>query len=239
MNPDIPETILCYKFSFNDGTEKEFTIKLDSQTMGLMVVPKPEPPPEWAKLEFNRCPNCPLDPQQHQYCPIAVNIPELIDFFKNSLSYENADVEITSKQRKYVKNVSLQDGISSILGIYMVTSGCPVMDKLRPMVSNHLPFANSRETMYRVISMYLFAQYFLYKQNQTPDWDLKNLVKIYENIEIVNTSFSRRIRTISTKDASINAMIILNCLASTTIMSIDENMLDEIEALFHPYLSCS
>ena len=51
--------------------------------------------------------------------------------------------------------------VFSLIGIYMVTSGCPIMDKLRPMARFHLPFASTEETIYRAISTYLLGQYFL------------------------------------------------------------------------------
>tara|TARA_B100000686_G_scaffold86198_1_gene93073 strand:- start:90 stop:251 length:162 start_codon:yes stop_codon:yes gene_type:complete len=44
-------------------------------------------------------------------------------------------------ERCYVEHTTMTEAVSSLLGIYMVTSGCPVMDKLRPMVRFHLPLA--------------------------------------------------------------------------------------------------
>jgi hypothetical protein len=118
----------------------------------------------------------------------------------------------------------------------MVTSGCPVMDKLRPMVRTHLPFATREETMYRVLSMYLLAQYFLYKDGQKPDWDLENLGGIYEEIHTVNKSFCQRLLDIHIKDASLNAVVLLDSFAMFTSYSLEVNRLDEIKRLFHAYL---
>lgn len=118
----------------------------------------------------------------------------------------------------------------------MVTSGCPVMDKLRPMVRTHLPFATGEETMYRVLSMYLLAQYFLYKEGQRPDWDLKNLAEIYEAIHTVNKSFCQRLSGIHIKDASLNAVAQLDNFADITSFSLEINRLDQIKRLFHAYL---
>ncbi len=89
------------------------------------------------------------------------------------------------------------------MGIYMVTSGCPVMGKLKPMVKFHLPFASGEETSYRMVTMYLLAQFFKYKNGKEPDWDLKNLVKIYDN-----------------------------CFADQIIFSITENVLKQFAGLF-------
>ena len=117
----------------------------------------------------------------------------------------------------------------------MVTSGCSIMEKLKPMVRYHLPFATEEETRYRVISMYVLAQYFLFKRGKTVDWELKKLVDIYDDIQTVNKHFCKRLATIQSKDASINALIVLDCFADFVRFSINKKMLDEIEFLFNAY----
>ena len=53
----------------------------------------------------------------------------------------------------------VQMGVSSLLGVIMTTSGCPIMAQLKPMVRFHLPFASLEETIFRMVSMHLVAQY--------------------------------------------------------------------------------
>ena len=130
----------------------------------------------------------------------------------------------------------MQQALSSLLGIYMVTSGCLVMDRLRPMVRFHLPFATLEETNYRVISMYLMAQYFRRKRGLRPDWELKGLVPIYEAIQTVNKSFLARLNELKGKDANANALVILDSFAGYVTFSINTDLLDEVEGLFKPYL---
>ena len=224
-----------YKFTLSDGNIKEFDVELDSETLSL-TGKKKRSYPEWTRLPYHKCPNCPLSDAQNPQCPIAANLVDLVEFFKNSISHDEVDIEVTTEARRYVKRTSLQSGISSLIGIHMVTSGCPVMDKLRPMVRTHLPFATGEETMYRVLSMYLLAQYFLYKEGQRPDWDLKNLAEIYEEIHTVNKSFCQRLSGIHIKDASLNAVAQLDNFADITSFSLEINRLDQIKRLFHAYL---
>lgn len=226
---------LRYLFTFENGTYKEFTIRLNSRSLSAIAAEK-ESYPEWTELKFHQCPTCPLSPEQHKYCPIAVNLVDVVDFFRDSISHDKADVLVETEARGYVKRTTLQQGISAMIGIYMVTSGCPVMDKLRPMVRTHLPFATVEETMYRVLSMYLLAQYFLYKQGKEPDWDLKKLVNIYSDIAIVNKHFRERLSAINVNDATVNALVNLNCFADFTAFAIEENRLEDIELLFQAYL---
>jgi len=223
-----------YRFIFGRGLEKEFNVKLDNKTLNLIQTKK-ESYPKWTELKYLKCSNCPLDENQHLFCPIAIDLVGLVDFFRDMISYIEVDLLIQSEERRYIKHTTLQQGISSLVGIYMVTSGCPIMEKLKPMVRYHLPFATLRETQYRMISMYLLAQYFLHKRGKEPDWELKNLVKVYDDIRIVNKGFFQRLAHIKIKDATLNALIKLDMFAQHVSFSIDRNVLDEMEYLFYAY----
>ncbi len=224
-----------YKFNLSNGLQKQFSICL--KTPSFQLVQKPiKTYPSWTKLGYYQCPNCPLDPQENPYCPIAVNLVEVINFFKDYVSSDEAEIVIATQVREFRKMTSLQEGLSSIIGIYMVSSGCPVVDKLRPMVFTHLPFATTEETMYRAASMYLLAQYFLLKKGKTPELELKGLVEIYDNVNKVNHVFHKRLLSINPKDASLNALFHLNCFAAITTMSIMDDCLEELEGLFDAYL---
>ena len=235
MNEEKDELMrIEYHIQFEDGPTLDFDVNLDNTTLEL----KQEPPvnlPDWTKLSHEQCPHCPLSTEKHPRCPIAVNLLKIIDTFKDTISYSKVKVEIVTKARTYKKDTAAQDVLSSLIGIYMVTSGCPVMDKLRPMVRMHLPFATMEETTYRAITMHLMAQYFLYKKGKEPDWDLKHLVKIYEDVAEVNKAFLKRIKGIAKQDAGLNAIFRLNCYAMFTNMFLQEG-LGEIEKLFCVYL---
>jgi hypothetical protein len=224
-----------YIFALADGREKRFILRLQQPTLQLST-PRPDPLPDWTRLEHHGCPNCPLRPAEHPHCPIAANLADVIETFKDTVSIESADITIRSENRTYFKRADLQYGISALMGLYMTTSGCPVMDKLRPMVQTHLPFANIKETMFRAASMYLLAQFFIQKRGGQPDWELSKLVQIYDDVRVVNRAFSRRLRSINPQDASLNALANLDCFALATSFSIAEENLHEIESLFAAYL---
>ena len=129
----------------------------------------------------------------------------------------------------------MQSGLSSILGIIMVTSGCPTLDYLRPMVGTHLPFASIDESIYRAMSMYLLAQFTRAKNGLEPDWTLKGLSKIYAEIDNINISIVKRLRAATEEDASLNAVVILDSFAKLVPMSINGSF-GGMEDLFWPYL---
>lgn len=226
---------LNYRFKFENGKEREFIVELDEKTLDLIPAGERKYP-AWAELNQSKCPNCPLDPAQNPYCNVALNMIDLIEFFSDTLSYEPVNVEIKTTERSYSKQTNVQSGLSSLIGIYMPTSGCPILEKMKPMVRFHLPFASETETKYRAMTMYLMAQYLRLKNGKQPEWDLTNLVKIYEDIRIVNRSFCQRLTANTQKDASANAVIILDCFADAVAFTITANDLEELNNHFNAYL---
>ena len=221
-----------YTFEFPDGTEKKFEVLLSAKTLEL-VTKNDLPKPAWTKLKYQQCEHCPLG-DEHEYCPVAVNLSALVESFKDSVSYESTNVRVQTNERIYEKKTTLQKGLSSIIGMYMVTSDCPVMDKLRPMVRFHLPFGSLEETVYRAASMYLTAQYLLMRQGKTPDWDLRKLVEIYRAVNDVNRGISNRLASASEEDANTNAVVILSAYAEMIPFSIERH-LAELEYIFSEY----
>jgi hypothetical protein len=219
----------AYTFQFPNGTEQQFEVLLNPDTLELLS-PTDAPKPAWTKLKYHQCKNCPLG-DDVEYCPVAVNLSSLVERFKDSVSFENTTVKVRTAERTYEKDTALQKGLSSIIGIYMVTSNCPVMDALRPNVRFHLPFASMDETIYRAVSMYLMAQYFLMRKGKQPDWTLTHLAETYQAVAKVNQGMSDRIRHATAEDANVNAVIILSTQGGM-VPTYVEDSLAEMEHLF-------
>ena len=226
---------ITYRFRLDSGKEKRFEVNLDPATLALIPGGQ-TPPPAWARLGNRQCPQCPYKEQEHPYCPVARNLAGIIEEFRKDISFDEADISVTTENREFRKRAPLQNGISGLMGLVMATSGCPVLDKLRPMAYLHMPFPGAHETMYRAISMYLTAQYFVRRRGGKPDWDLADLVKIYEAVGGVNAAFADRLRTMEVEDATLNAIVSLDCFASMTSGSISYAALDDMERVFAAYL---
>ncbi len=224
------ELVFQYVFDYGDGKKKAFTIRLDGHTLNYLPDHEVRPT-EWARLENHQCENCPLDKIKHPFCPIAQNIVQILDSFDEDYSYEELMITVKTPARDYCARTSLQRGLSAMLGIYMVSSGCPIMANLKPMVRYHLPFATVEETVYRAASTYLLGQYFKYKRGDTPDWDLQELVRIYEEVQKVNVAMAARLRSSHAKDANINALIVLDVFAKELPQNI-EHSLENLSYLF-------
>jgi hypothetical protein len=225
---------IAYRFKLNGREEARFDLELDP--VSLSLAPAPGEPPDWTRLGNRQCPNCPLVASASPYCPIARNLAKVISEFARRISFEEADISISTEAREFRRRAPLQSGISSLIGVVMVTSGCPHMDLLRPMVYTHLPFASADETTYRAISMYLLAQYLRQQRGLRPDWELAGLVKTYQEISTVNKHFVERLKTMDLQDASLNAVVKLDCFAAMTTTIITAQALAGVERVFQPYL---
>lgn len=228
MNDKIYKII--YEFRFEDGKRKVFNIRINPETMNIIKKERKNNP-KWTRLEFNQCECCPLTVDAFTYCPIAVNISELVDEFKNVFSYKNCIVRCTAPERTYFKKTTITQGLFSILGVINATSECPIMSFFKPMARFHLPFSTVEETLVRATSIYLLRQYFDYQKGLMPDLDLKKFEAFYIKVKYVNEGILRRIKTVGTKDANKNAIILFHSLAQVFSMDINYR-LDTIRFLF-------
>lgn len=222
-----------YRFEFDNGDKENFIIRLDSHNL-TPVDPPPAKQPDWTLLDHKKCPHCPLASEAGRRCPLSARIVELADRFRSMAGHGRVDVRVETPERTYLKRCSIHEALAALLGIYMVTSECPVMAQLKPMIRYHLPFSTTYETMSRVASWYLLQQYFRSEKGQAPDWNLEDLARIYREIHMVNVSIADRLVDAEDEDASRNAAIHLDAFASLMTMAIEEGSVDEtVHELIH------
>jgi hypothetical protein len=209
-----------YQFQFDNGHIKDYRVALDHETLSMIPMASVSDPPEWVRLAYRPCSGCPLDPDIYDYCPIAVNIMDLVESFKKVFSYHDCTVVCETAERTYSKKTSVMEGLSAIFGVIMATSDCPVMEFLKPMARFHLPFATLEETTLRTTSMYLLAQYF--KNSNKPEMkiDFKALGNYYSKVQLVNEGLLGRINSVGSEDADKNALVILHSLSQFLSMEI-------------------
>ena len=207
-----------YRFKFSNREKKDYQIELDPVSISY-INKNPDFRPDWTRLGFHQCENCPLDTQKVLHCPVAVNLSSFVEYFKNEISHTEALVMVRTEERYSAKKISLQEGLYSIYGLIMSTSDCPNMDFLKPMARFHMPFASMEETVFRAVSSYLLEQYFSHKRGGSIDIQLKGLLNRYKEVEKVNIGFSNRLRAVTIGDADRNALSILDFLLRCSFLS--------------------
>jgi hypothetical protein len=208
---------LVYHFRFPDGRTESLDAGAGAPRTEL---------PHWTELGFHQCSNCPLSTAQTKHCPMAVRLVPLVALFEKVRSYDDVSAQVESDERTVTRRTSVQKVLRSLMGLLSASSDCPHIEFLKPMAHYHLPFSSREETVYRVVSTYLLAQYFLRQQGKAADAGLEGLKAHYRELQQVNQGMAARLGAIREEqgDSSVNALVLLDLFAHSLPDSIDADL---------------
>lgn len=224
-----------YEFTLADKGKEQFTLVFDAATVELVNAAGEKPPP-WTELTHEQCPHCPLSPDTHPHCPVALNLVPAIAHFDQLMSFDKITVEVTSAERHVVQNTSAQEGLSSLMGLLIAGSSCPYTHFFKPMARFHLPFASKDETLWRAAATFLLSCYFTEKRLKIEDMELDGLVTIYDDVAKLNDAMVQRLRSASSKDSAVNALVHLDVFAKFLMPPLEDAMA-QIKTIFEPFIS--
>ncbi|NNM52829.1 MAG: hypothetical protein HKM02_11505 [Pseudomonadales bacterium] len=209
-----------YLFAFDDGLELRYQVDPER---GLDPSDAVGAPP-WTRLQNNQCSNCPLSVHEHAHCPAAVDLDHLARDFQHLPAHRKAMVKVVTPEREYMKRTTLEEGVRALMGLIMATSACPRFAELKANAHNHLPFASQEEYIIRASSVYLLKQYFIMRDGGVPDWELKGLVRINEQLQLVNHAFWQRIVSAFQNDSNSKALLSFFNMSSSLTTTMDSQM---------------
>ncbi len=208
--------MIIYDLDLADGPRVRFEVDPDRGPR-----PTNDDDPEWVRLGYHRCPNCPLEATN---CPAAADLREIVDAFADVRSTHAAVVRVETPERTFEKVCDAQTGLGSLVGLVMATSGCPLLSRMKPMARTHLPFSTVEETIVRSVSTWLLTEYLRSLKGATPDYALAGLRALYAELEVLNTAFAERLRAGAEQDANLNAVVRLFTFSALVGMSVDRGM---------------
>lgn len=214
-----------YTIKFEDGSSQSFNVLVDAESF-IIKDDDQVPGPEWTHLETNKCEHCPYQAGKKKYCPVAKNLAQASETFKEHKSFVKVQVFVKSPQRFYGKNTDLQTALFSLFGLIMASSDCPHLHLFKSMARYHLPFATMEETNVRALGMYLLSRYVESLDNPSVKVDLTGLSEKYTAIEKVNQGIISRIRSLKGGDATKNAIVVLDSFASFLPLEISSGLSD-------------
>lgn len=197
-----------------EGVEHSFDVQIErapSLKRGAL--------PVWTALEHERCSNCPLPLGDDAACPPAADLAPVVDRFSKLSSIARADVRVVTPEREVRKETDAQTALSALMGVIMATSGCPILRRLKPLATMHLPFATAAETIHRTLGVHLVRALIDGKPA-----DLEELRRLYDDIDTLNFAFMTRLRTAAEKDASLNALVVLQAGGALVSVSLEDGM---------------
>ncbi|WP_447748024.1 DUF6901 family protein [Pseudomonas nicosulfuronedens] len=209
-----------YRITLDDEHEFSYRIELERHYDPQVAAEAPR----WTRLDYNRCSNCPLNPGQNSHCPAAVDLHRVIEDFRGLPAFKKVAIQVRTPEREYVKHAGLEEGLRALLGVIMATSACPLLGRLKPMAQQHLPFASNQEFILRAVSLYLMRQYFNFREGRHADWELKGLVKQFQQLQLVNQAFWQRIHETCDGDSNLKAFLSFFSMASSMSYSLEAQL---------------
>lgn len=206
---------ITYRLVLKDGSDHRFAVDLDRGP------PAANGAPEWTKLGFHQCANCPLQAEHSPHCPPAVDLAPVVSAFAPILSHDTARVVVETPERSISRECQVQQALSSLVGLVMATSACPHLGRFRGLAQTHLPFATLEETLFRSVSAFLIGQLLIHRGGGQADWGLEGLKTLYAELEVLNAHFKKRVNAAARQDATINAVAALGVLSMGVGFSID------------------
>jgi hypothetical protein len=217
-----------YDLEFDNGEKLSYNIDAD-RGINKNKIDFNEFP--WVHIRVHKCDICTLKNRKNSTCPAAADIAFLIPDFSTAKSYDRVKVTVTDSERTYYKECDLQTALNSMLGLILATSGCPVLSKLKYMAYFHLPFASYEESFTRTVGFYLIKQLLSHRKGDEADYELKELIALYNDLRIINTNLHKRLMTVCNTDANVNAIHAFFSLSTLIQLSLNEN-LDDIQNYF-------
>ncbi|MDK9707819.1 MAG: hypothetical protein OEL83_12290 [Desulforhopalus sp.] len=228
-----PTDRTAYEYSFLLPDLRCITFSVIIDPLSHEIATCPIIAPAWARLEFHQCAPCTLKVEEHPYCPVALSISDLVTTFKATPSHVECTVSCRSPDRTVMKETKIQEGLTSILGLLIAISGCPIMEFFKPLARFHLPFATVDESIFRIVAMYMLRKYYQNEGMVRDHFSLGDIKDHYALVRLVNKGIFDRVHSVTQFDADKNAIITLNSLGQILEMEIDSN-LESLAHLFKP-----
>jgi hypothetical protein len=225
---------ITYSFTLPDKQKVAFQLLFDAERIEL-INSTDAGPPFWTRLDYEQCPHCPYTLQTHSHCPVALNLVRVIDCFDRIMSFEKIVVEVSLSERCVVQETSAQEGLSSLMGLLIAGSSCPLTHFFKPMARFHLPFASKEETIWRAAATFLLARFFSQESLPSADLQLRGLVRIYNDVARLNDALVARLRAATKRDSTVNALVHLDVFAKFLTPPLDDSLM-QIRPIFDPLI---
>jgi hypothetical protein len=216
-----------YNFEFDDDSDLSY--KIDVDRTGMRVDVNKNQTPDWIALTHCQCSNCPLKVSDTEVCPAAFDIQDVIEDFQSKPANQKVNINVIASDRSYSKRTNVEEGLRSLMGLILATSKCPILSQLKPMAIHHMPFSSSNEFILRSVSVYLLQQYFEYRGERTPDWDLKGLISRNKQLQLVNQALWQRIHLDNNNDSNLKTLLSFFSMSSSVSVSL-ETQLQKLKA---------
>jgi len=211
-----------YNFEFDD--DKDLSYEIDVERSGMRNNVDKNSAPDWVLLAHCKCSNCPLSESDTPVCPAAFDIQDVIEDFQSKPASQKVNISVIASDRSYSKRTNVEEGLRSLMGLILATSKCPILSQLKPMAMHHMPFSSSNEFILRSVSVYLLQQYFEYREDRAPDWNLKGLISRNKQLQLVNQALWQRVHLDNDNDSNLKTLLSFFSMSSSVSVSLESQL---------------
>ena len=218
LNPDSGYNLLTIRFE--NGEEESFFIEL---TAGGTVFLPGHSDHEWTRLDFHKCPCCPLDSAKTEHCPAAESLEQTLMKLKQHYSYEQVTAKLVDETgRSTTVNWQLQEVGSIFVQLAVFFGNCPIGKQFKSLLKDLRPFATNEELTKHMISK------FLLKHRGEVEQTKNDILQKMEPIRLVFSQLSKRLASDTGGDAMANSIVRLDAFALNISLYLEE-VLEEVK----------
>ena len=213
--PDTESNNNILTIRFEDGEEESFFIELTRT--GTFLLPIDDDDHDWTRLDFHKCPCCPLKSETTEHCPAAESLQSTLVKLKNHYSYERVTAKVVDwAGRSTSVNWQLQEVGSIFVQLAVFSSHCPVGWQFKPLLKDLRPFATNEE-----LSKHLISKFLLKHRGETEECK-KDILEKMEPLRVVFSQLAKRLASDSGGDAIANSIVRLDAFALNISLYIEE-----------------
>jgi hypothetical protein len=192
-----------------------------TNTMYIDDVPEELVKADWVQLENNKCSQCTLKKENHQACPVAVNLGKYAHELFDRLSTDTVSIQLWEESGRHLQlaNIPLQDVTGELVRLAVFQSECPIGRRVKKALEFVPPFPTDGEITRA------FALFFAMQQLQQKGRDVTQEQILYLNsMHDLFENLSRRVRAITRGDAGVNGVMIYHSLMMLVSLSLPEHL---------------
>lgn len=213
-----------YLFYRGERVLASIPLQLDADAMTLEEPITQSEWPDWARLDFKQCPNCPLRAADTTHCPFAQRLVEPLETLAPLQGQGRVTLRLVTEFGTSSEEISVERAVSSLMGLIGAGSGCPQMAFLRPLARFSLPLAAGADTVSRAAALYTLAQVFLRTGGATNE-ALAGLSQLYKDVQTVNAAMAKRLRAALTSvDAPVRGEQMVRLFADVLPRTADDQL---------------
>ena len=183
----------------------------------------------WARLDHKQCPHCPLCVADTYHCPAALSIASLVRDFADHHSHEQVTVTVVDRVgRRTEWPVDLQKALAVLIRVALFASGCPVVAQFAPAIAGLRPLATPQELLKHILLRFLLVSK---GERSDAEQEIRETMKA---LHTVAKSLCGRFRSELTGDAVVNAVVVIDAIASALEYDFDGvygTIMQEINAI--------